>query len=436
MARCNNGVLLNKIGMKTLTDQTEIDIRVRRDLPDCKRMSAKNYSAISGAYTWNQFRKPVNRFECMRRGCIISGLLMMAAANETVTYHARYDAVEFSGGVITLYVYPDSAATYPITLTVNISDASTFTNADSYEVTLTEAMVTDDGFIPVVVDLSETPTDIGDGWTATSAGAYIQLSADKIVGYSSIAIFDALEDFELLDVVKVTCLTTAGGASSLEMIEEACNESRYNDKVTQIPFEMTGTKVTPNYWKLNPMAGKGENTKGFVMTGVQKTVESHTIGSTSYGRIVLADAQQDVCGMFAIQIADDCNVTDAGMTQLSIPTPVALSERQFIVVPNTDGTTDILFNSALVGTDMLISYPQEVDVEEIRVNPDMLGDTHMSIVWVKYQSDQVKIVDIFDNVFLTSFPNTITNETAEFAFTFVVARDQNGDFYREQRIYA
>lgn len=436
MARCNNGVLLNKIGMKTLTDQTEIDIRVRRDLPDCKRMSAKNYSAISGAYTWNQFRKPVNRFECMRRGCINSGLLMMAAANETVTYHARYDAVEFSGGVITLYVYPDSAATYPITLTVNISDASTFTNADSYEVTLTEAMVTDDGFIPVVVDLSETPTDIGDGWTATSAGAYIQLSADKIVGYSSIAIFDALEDFELLDVVKVTCLTTAGGASSLEMIEEACNESRYNDKVTQIPFEMTGTKVTPNYWKLNPMAGKGENTKGFVMTGVQKTVESHTIGSTSYGRIVLADAQQDVCGMFAIQIADDCNVTDAGMTQLSIPTPVALSERQFIVVPNTDGTTDILFNSALVGTDMLISYPQEVDVEEIRVNPDMLGDTHMSIVWVKYQSDQVKIVDIFDNVFLTSFPNTITNETAEFAFTFVVARDQNGDFYREQRIYA
>lgn len=436
MARCNNGVLLNKIGMKTLTDQTEIDIRVRRDLPDCKRMSAKNYSAISGAYTWNQFRKPVNRFECMRRGCINSGLLMMAAANETVTYHARYDAVEFSGGVITLYVYPDSAATYPITLTVNISDASTFTNADSYEFTLTEAMVTDDGFIPVVVDLSETPTDIGDGWTATSAGAYIQLSADKVVGYSSIAIFDALEDFELLDVVKVTCLTTAGGASSLEMIEEACNESRYNDKVTQIPFEMTGTKVTPNYWKLNPMAGKGENTKGFVMTGVQKTVESYTIGSTSYGRIVLADAQQDVCGMFAIQIADDCNVTDAGMTQLSIPTPVALSERQFIVVPNTDGTTDILFNSALVGTDMLISYPQEVDVEEIRVNPDMLGDTHMSIVWVKYQSDQVKIVDIFDNVFLTSFPNTITNETAEFAFTFVVARDQNGDFYREQRIYA
>ena len=192
MARCNNGVLLNKIGMKTLTDQTEIDIRVRRDLPDCKRMSAKNYSAISGAYTWNQFRKPVNRFECMRRGCINSGLLMMAAANETVTYHARYDAVEFSGGVITLYVYPDSAATYPITLTVNISDTSTFTNADSYEVTLTEAMVTDDGFIPVVVDLSETPTDIGDGWTATSAGAYIQLSADKIVGYSSIAIFDAL----------------------------------------------------------------------------------------------------------------------------------------------------------------------------------------------------------------------------------------------------
>lgn len=435
MARCNNAVLLNKIGMKTLSNQTEIDIRVRKDLPDCKRINTKNFTAISGAYTYNQFRKPANQFECMRKGCVNTGLLQLEAANETVDYHAKYDAINFAAGVITFYVYPGANATYPITLTVLISDSKTFTDADSYTIKVTADDVAPDGFAAVAVDLSATPTDVGEGWTPSHSGAYIRLSADKVVGYSSIAIFDAIEDFELLDVVKVSCLTTAGSSADLELIEETCNASRYNDQVTQLPFEMTGTKVTPNYWKLNPLAGAGENTTGYIMTGIQETVESYTVDGKNYGRIIIPDAYQDVCGMYAIQIADSCDVTDATMTQLSIPVRVALNERQYQVVFKEDGTTDILFNAALVGTSMLISYPKETTVEERVFNPDNLGDTHYSVIWTKYQDDNVKIVDIFENVFITSFPMTISSESAEFAFTFAIARDNDGNFYREQRIY-
>ena len=435
MARCNDAVLLKKIGMKKLSGQAEIDIRVRKDLPDCKRMNTRKFTAVSGDYTYNQFRKPANQFECMRKGCVNTGLLMMAAANETVTYHAKYDAIDFAAGVITLYVYPDAGATYPITLTVTISDSANFTNADVYTVSITSEQVAADGFAAVVIDLSATPYDEeGTGWAPSHSGAYIKLSADKVVGYSSIAIFDAIEDFELLDVVKVSCLTTVGSSADLELIEETCNASQYNDQITQIPFEMTGTKVTPNYWKLNPMAGKGESVTGFVMTDVSSVVETYTTGGKTYGRVTLPDAYQDVCGMFAIQIADSCDTTDATMTQLSIPMMVDLNERQYQVVFREDGSTDILFNSALIGNTMLISYPQETMVEERVFNPDNLGDTHTSIVWKKQQEDGVLLVDIFENVFITSFPMTVTNETTEFAFSFAVARDEDGNFYREQRI--
>lgn len=435
MARCNDAVLLKKIGMKKLSGQAEIDIRVRKDLPDCKRMNTRKFTEISGDYTYNQFRKPANQFECMRKGCVNTGLLMMAEANETVTYHAKYDAIDFAAGVITLYVYPGQGATYPITLTATISDSSTFTNADTYTISIASEQVAADGFAAVVIDLSATPTtEAGEGWTPSHSGAYIRLSADKVVGYSSIAIFDAIEDFELLDVVKVSCLTTAGSSADLELIEETCNASQYNDQITQIPFEMTGTKVTPNYWKLNPMAGKGESVTSFVMSGLEATVESYQAAGRTYGRITIPDAYQDVCGMYAIQIADSCDTTDATMTQLSIPMMVDLNERQYQVVFREDGSTDILFNSALIGTNMLISYPQETMVEERVFNPDNLGDTHCSIVWKKYQEDNVMIVDIFENVFITSFPMTVTNETTEFAFTFAVARDDDGNFYKEQRI--
>lgn len=436
MARCNNAVLLNKIGMKNLTNQTEIDIRVRKDLPDCKRINTRNYTAISGDFTYNQFRKPANQFECMRKGCINTGLLQMAAAEETVTFHAKYDAIDFAAGVITFYVYPGAAATYPIPVTLSISDGSAFTNADVYTVNVVKDQVAADGFAAVVIDLSATPTsEQGEGWTPSHKGAYIRLSSTKVVGYSSIAIFDAIEDFELLDVVKVSCLSTAGSSADLELIEETCNESRYNDQITQIPFEMTGTKVTPNYWKLNPMGGKGDNVKGFIPTGVEETVEAYTANGKNYGRITLPDAYQDVCGMYAIQIADSCDVTDSQMTQLSIPMSVDLNERQYQIIFREDGSTDILFNPIHVGANMLVSYPKEVDVEERVFNPDNLGDTHTSIVWTKYQDDQVKVVDIFENVFVTSFPMTITSESTEFSFSFAVARDNEGNFYREQRIY-
>ena len=412
MARCNNAVLLNKIGMKNLTNQTEIDIRVRKDLPDCKRINTKKFDDISGQYRYNQFLKPANQFECMRKGCVNTGTLFTEETDEDVIYHARYDAVDFAAGVITFYVKVDNM---PATVTVTISDGDTFTNADVYTTTITASMVTSDGFVPVVIDLSATPSsEEGTGWQPTHNGAWIKLSADKVVGYSSIAIFDAMEDFELLDVVKVACLTTAGSSADLELIEETCNASRYNDQITQIPFEMTGTKVTPNYWKLNPMGGKGDNTTGYIMTGVEETIESYISGGKTYGRVTLPDAYQNVCGMYAIQIADSCDVTDAQMTQLSIPTQVNLNERQYQVVFRDDGSTDILFNSVLIGSKVLISYPKEVEIEERVFNPDNLGDTHTSIVWTKYQDDQIKIVDIFENVFVTSFPMTITSESAPY----------------------
>ena len=122
MARCNNDLLLKKIGIKTLGENTEIDFRIRKDLADCRKINAKDYVKLSeGAnVTFNRYRKPENRFECMRKGCVNTGLLMTSAANTAVTYLARFDATEFAAGVITFYVYPNGTA--PVTVTVSISD--------------------------------------------------------------------------------------------------------------------------------------------------------------------------------------------------------------------------------------------------------------------------------------------------------------------------
>lgn len=431
MARCNNDLLLKKIGIKTLAENTEIDFRIRKDLADCRKINTKDYIAVEegGNPSYNKYKKPVNQFECMRKGCVNTGLLLMGAANKAVTYLARFDATEFAAGVITLYVYPNGNA--PVALTVTISDKDDFANADVYTKNITATQVGADGYVPVVIDLSQTPSsDVGDGWTASAAGAYIKLSADKAVGYSSIAIFDSFEDFELNDVVTISCLTTVGGTFDLELVEAQCQESRYNDTISTLTYPVTGTRVTPNYWKLNPLMDKGKETTGFDMTTVKKPI----VADGGYGKITLADVNQDVCGYIAVQIDDSCDVTDAGLTALAIPVLGTIDEGHFQVIKNEDGSTDLFFNEGLVGMEVLVRYPRLVEIEEFVANSDNLDGVHVSMVVPQVQSDGVRLLYIFDNVFITSFPATITSDTAEFAFTLTIAKDDDGNFFRIQRI--
>lgn len=434
MARCNNEELLKKLGINKLTEQVEVDFTLHKELPDCRKINTKNYSAVSGTVTYNKYRVPANAFECMRKGCVNSGTLIMASASETVTFRVKEDATEFAAGVVTFYVAVPAGATFPVTVTFKISGASNFTNADVYTVSVTQAMVGADGFAPIVIDLSQTPSsEEGTGWAASNTGAYIQLSASAVVGFSSIAIFDSILDFEINDTVKVGCLSTVGGSFDVSAIESACARAQYDDSVTSFSYTVTGRKVTPNYWKLNPLMAKGTKTKGFQIATVKETVAA----SGGYGKITLPDVYQEECGFVAVQLADGCDATDSTLTELSVPTLITLDLDHFQVIKNADGTTDIMFNADHVGTDMLVSYPKEVDIEETVASIDNLNGTRVRMTVPYCADDGIQYRDIFDNVLITSFPANITNtDGMEFSFTITIFRDENGYFFRRQKIVA
>ena len=428
MARCNNETLLKKINLNTLDQSTEIDFRIRKDLPDCRKINTNKFTDISGAYSYNKYRKPTNRFECMRKGCVNTGVLMMDAAEETATYHAMFDATEFAGGVVTFYVYPDEGAEFPITTKLTISETDEFTDANVYEVEITEDMVTDDGFVPVMINLANPPqSEEGEGWTPSQAGAYFKLESDKKVGYSSISIFDSIEDFDLNEVVTISCLTSIGGTFDLEVVEAQCQEARYNDQINTLTYPVTGTKITPNFMNLFPMLGKGKNDVGFDMVTVEKTIGED-------GKIILPDLNQDVCGLVTVQADDACDITEAMFTQSSATDIEDVDEAHFIINKKEDGTTELVFNEVQAGVKVLVRYPKTVEIEEMVANADNLNSAQVSMIVPVYQNDGTKYVYIYDNVYITSFPMTITSDTAEFAFTITIGRDDDGNFFRMQRI--
>lgn len=431
--RCNIDKLIGKIGVDKLSKEIEVSFALHRNLPDCRKINTRFYVAATeeGTHTYNSLRKPKNQFECMRKGCVNSGTLMAAAANDAITFKAQYDATEYNSGAVSFYVYVGNAA--PVAVTFKIGESQALTNADVYTKTITAAEVKEDGFAPVVIDLSQAPDSTsGNGWTP-GAVSYIQLSADKVVGYSSIAIYDTIEEFLINDVVKVGCLSTIGGTFDIPSVASTCLNAGYDDSADSFTYNVEGTTVTPNYWKLNPLIGKGTETEGFEIVTVEKT----GVASGDYAKVTLSDLYQDECGYVTVQKVDECNVTDSFMYQLSVPNLTALTEDQFQIVKNADGTTDLYFNSAAVDAKLLISYPRNAEVVEEVLSSDNIGETRVRMTVPVDTTDGVKYLYTFDNVLITSFPFTINNTSeTTFSFTITIQRDEEGFFARRRRIVA
>lgn len=435
MAKCKNEVLMNKIGLNKLTDRTEVEFALLNDLPDCNLINTKNHIS-EVAYPYNPYRIPTNRFDCMKSGCVNTGTLSVEALEGLgqVSFKIPADATEFAAGVITMYIAPETNATYPITLNVTLSSNKTFNDTDTYTVTINESDVRDDGFAAIAVDLSATPSNTGGGgWEPSEAGAFIRVSSTVSFGISSIAIFDDIEDFETSDIVVVGCLSDLSGTFDVPASTSRCWGAKYNTDDLSFDRTITGNKVTPNYWKLNPLHGKKTETTGWISTTVEKTV----VALNGFGAVTLADMNQDECGFFGIQIADACNVNDSQLRRLVLPgTGVSFDEKHYVVVANSDGSTTVYFNSSLVGQKVIITYPRIATVERVHGNKENVGDIRVRMSYKISQTDGTEIIYTFNNVLVTSFPGNITTDEPEFSFTISIQPDANGDYYTMDRIIA
>lgn len=430
MTRCKNDVLITKIGANKLQKEIETEFVVHNYLPDCRRILASKRIGANGMF--NQFAIPDNQFECVREGCVNSGTLYPGDA-QTV-FKAQWDAVDFANGVITFYTIGSEGK-----LTLKIGEKETLTNADSYTVDLSKIETGADGYKAVVVDLSKEGTKVGNGWTPNHVAAFIGITVDPAsdaFGISSMSVFDELEDFETSATVVLACLSQLGGSWDMEAVEATCfgNGGIDDESIDSFEKTITAKALTPNYHILNPLWGKGEATQGWDANTVEKDVEAGTGDDADYGIIILPDKAPGECGWMSVARADNCNVTDAHLVELIVPTRVDVDEKHFFVVDNEDGSATVYVNKALIGQKMVVRYPQLVEVEEYTYEVDNVRYRKTRWSYVRTYTDGVKYRFVFDNVIITSFPDELTDEEGEFEFTVTIQKDATGKFGRAYRI--
>lgn len=451
--KCNiNKLASRKLGYKTLDKTAEVDFTIKEDIDACVKINTRKFIETDGASAYSKTTKPEDMINpCGGFGCKTTGTLFITSKEETVegetpqTKHTAMgkfstisDAVSYAGGIVYFYVNVPSEGTY--TLKTKLSDISDKeqANADVYETTLVAGA---QGFYPVSISLAKAPQEmIGEGWQESQSGTVISIEVSKIdesaesiqVGLSTIMFFDGLEDLEGNTVVKLGCLTGIEGDDTIDALDDTCTQAGYDPSSTSVEATLNFSTWTPNALELNPLLQKGDVTDGFILERVNKKIELEG----DYGVITIADAYAEECGNVYVALNDDCNVTDSVFKRVNMPTLVELNERQFQVVnsstnPGVDFVgTKVYVNKDLVGKEVFISYPQQVEVEEhYYATDENLNGKKVEMVYIKEREDGVKEIHIYRNALITSFPRSLSNENNEKSMSVTFKKDANGHYY-------
>lgn len=450
MSKCNiNKIVAQKIAPQKLTNLDEVDFTISRDIDACAKINTKNYIAekSKGDISYDRLLVPDDLLNvCESFGCKNTGTLESFGSgnnpvNNKAVFKSATDATKYSAGVMTFYAYFGGYATTAGNYKVKIADiAEPFVETESEdftdnynEYTGTITFPENGGFALVVVDLSQ-GTAVGNGWEATPNGVKVSIEVDsgtntgRIMGISSISLFESIMDLEGNDVVKLGCLQTIGGDDTADPLETSCFGSGYDEESVSVTRSLTAQSWTPNVYKLNALISRGEKTEGYIMDTVEVTVPND-------GKIILADAYRDQCGMVYVALNDSCNVTDAVLNRVNVGNSgITLDSDQFAVETNVENGIVVRVATELAGKVVVVSYPRQVEGEHFVANTNTLNDRKVTLTYKKPLNDGTIEVFIYHNVLITSFPMTISKSDTDFEFGVSIQKDRNGNYYEYMRI--
>lgn len=451
MAKCDSKgfvVRLDQVGK--LKNDDLIAISILDDLASCAKIDTRTIlntgvSGLVGAY-YNAANTPEDAFGCSKNKCYNTGTYQgkvtevegAVVAPVIGNFKKAMDATLYATGIVTAYILLPEGD-HDVTLEIADYTAADFTDSDKIT-TKVHATKSGDGsaLYPVKFDLTDAISE-GNGWTPSTIGAILRfsinatnLSADDMVGVSSIAFYESIEDLELNKTVLVSCIDTWGDNQSFDVVEGACSTSEFDPNSGSMTATITANKWSENLKYANPALHKTDEEEFGVLHVVTRTVVAGEGELEGYGYIQLSDMIEGDCGFVYIQ-TPGCAGNSSELTRVSAPVPVIDGEAdgdKFQVL-TTDYNGDASMGQIIVGKDWIgqelnIIYRQKRTAEVYSITNEF-RDFHVNILAPLRKKDGSVEWHLYENAFMTTHANNISRSdetTVELEFT--IAADENG----------
>lgn len=458
MAKCEaKGFNIKADQVGKLKNEDIIAISVIDELASCAKLDTRNIdnknniTNLESVY-YNAANVPEDSYGCSKNKCYNTGTLqgdVATAATDVVIgdFYKNLDATLYATGLMTVFVYLPEGE-HEVSL-----DIANYTQKDwaNYATIKTTVHATQgEGFYAVKFDFaSADQTETGTGWLVDQIGVKLRftiggknLKADDIVGVSSIAFYESLEDFEISNTILATCIDTWGDSQQFDVIEGACSTSEYDPQSGSMTATITTNKFTENLRYLNPTLRKTDETDFGIMkivtrqvldaaeyfTGKDETLAKELAG---FGIVQLSDTIEGDCGFLYVQTPGCANNSHA-LTRVNAPIPViAPTDGDLFQMLSSNYKGDYTKGLILVGRDWIgqelnFVYRKQATAEIYEVTNEF-RTFNVNILAPLHKKDGTTEYHYYENAFVTAVNNNISRSdetTVELNFT--IAADENG----------
>lgn len=448
MARkCDSkGFVVRSEQISKLKDQDTILVSVTDALASCAKVDARNITKNltnmdEATSIYNAANVPVDGFGCSKNKCYNTGTFqgpVTTAAEQVIIgdFRKTFDASLYTAGSVTAYVLlPDG--NHEVTFEIAAYTEQNYTNSNSITRTVHATKGNGGSYLyPVEFYLGDLSQTQGTGWTGGSVGAVFRvkidganLKAGDLVGVSSFAFYESIDDLKINHTIIFNCVDTWGDNQSLDVVEAQCSQSEYNSTSGSITFNMSVNKWTKNFRWLNPTWYETDETEAGVPHIVTREVKAGTGELADYGTIQLSDMKEGACNFLYIQ-TPGCANNSSELTRVSSPVPVAIDPDNFQVLTTdyngVENQGTILVDKQWVGQELNIIYLQNHTARVTQITNEF-RDFNCNIIAPLRKKDGTIEYHYYENAFLTTDVNAIsrTDETTK-DLQFTIAADENG----------
>lgn len=445
MAECYVDMTHPMYGYNAQSKDDTIIVAVNEEIRPCVRQKTKKYlEATAGTGHYYQRKDvPEDQLNCGPVKCLNTGTLWIQPTDGKVgaKYRIRSRAENFALGFFALYLNLPKAGGYK--LQVTMSDYNDITQKDAY--VYTQSFVAHAaGEHLRIIDLADASIieQIGNGWKAAAEGVVFDITVestdtDKVtqqIGLSSVYIIADRSELRKFANVLLSCLTSFTHNVTVDASDARCFGRQYDPSTVSISKDITATTTSCNDWWLNPLHSMSKKSTSGIPVTDQFTVTSKIIDGKEYGYLHLEDLYYEDCNSIIIS-GDTCDCSY--MSNVPLTPGSNLEDDEFITLSQEHYATErggVLVSPYYIGKDLLVTYNAERDVELIVANEKRLKSTKFRVIQKVVSTRGIEEYYVFNNVLITENSREFgTDGEITLSLTFVVNRDDDGNFYEIRR---